>query len=213
MRSLRTLMLLSVFAAPGLSRAAEPASSGSHPVAPEPHGAEVREPESEHPPAQSTADDTTPEMTERWYGWQSLSADGAALLLLIAAGASSDQRNQLPAVFGYGSLGVYLLGGPVSHFAHDNPGRALGSLAMRAGLPLAFGAAGSQLEDCSGDEGYDLCGIVGALLGGTLGIATAITIDAALLSYEEVPVTAEGLESIGVSIGPHHAALVASGTF
>jgi hypothetical protein len=209
MRLLLTPTLLSLFAVPALAHAADDGAVGSHPVAPEPHAAESSEPETGH-----SSDDAAPlEMRERWYGWQSLSADGAALVLLIAAGASSDQRNHLPDVFGYGSLGMYLLGGPATHLMHDSPGRALGSLAMRAGLPFAFGAIGFQLEDCSGDSDYDLCGFGGAILGGVLGIATAITIDAAVLSHEEVPVASRGVPNVGVSIGRDHAALVANGTF
>jgi hypothetical protein len=46
-----------------------------------------------------------------------------------------------------------------------------------------------------------------------LGIATAIAIDAALLSYDEVPVTPEGVRNVGVSIGPAGVELVANGTF
>jgi hypothetical protein len=130
--------------------------------------------------------------------------------MLIAAGASSDQRGPLPAVLGYGALGTYLLGAPVTHFAHDNPGRGLGSLALRAGLPFAFGAIGATSEDCSGD---DFCGLGGAVLGGLLGIATAITVDAAVLGYEEVPIEPEGVTNLGVSIGRDHAALVAGGSF
>lgn len=186
-------MLLSLFAAPDLARATEPGASGAHPVAAEPHAAPV--------------------LHERWYGWQSLSTDGAALLLLIAAGASSDQRNHLPDVLAYGAVGMYLLGGPVTHFAHDNPGRGLGSLALRAGLPIAFGALGYNLEDCSGDENYDLCGFPGALVGGVLGIGSAIAIDAAALGFEEVQVEREGVTDLGVSIGRDHAALVAGGKF
>ncbi len=212
MKRLPTLMLLSVFAAPAIARGADAGAAGSQPVAPESHVA-PDEPEAVRPAEGASDEDTKAATREQWYGWQSLSADGVALVLLIAAGASSDQRNVLPDIFGYGSLGMYLLGGPATHLMHDSPGRALGSLVLRAGLPLAFGAVGSQLEDCSGDEDYDLCGIVGALLGGTLGIATAITIDAAVLSYEEVPVTSEGVQDIGVSIGRDHFAIVAGGRF
>lgn len=212
MKLLLMLALLSVFTAPGLARAAEPSVSGSHPVAEEPHGSEASEPEPAHSGGTS-ADAAPASRGQRWYGWQSLSTDGAALLLLIASGASSDQRNSLSEVFGAGAFWAYLLGGPVSHFAHDNIGRGIGSLALRAGLPVAFGAVGFGIEDCSGDNDYDLCGIVGSIVGGVVGIAAAISIDAAVLSYEEVPVTSEGLNDFGVSIGRNHAALVANGTF
>jgi hypothetical protein len=205
-------MLLSVFAAPAAALGADTGAAHSQPVAAEPH-ASAREPEAVRPARDASDEGRATATREEWYGWQSLSADGAALILLIAASAASDQRNKLPDIFAYGSVGMYLLGGPSTHLMHDSPGRALGSLAMRAGLPFAFGGIGSQLEDCSGEQDYDLCGIAGALLGGVLGVATAITVDAAVLSYEDVPVTSEGVQNVGVSIGPDHAALVASGTF
>jgi hypothetical protein len=212
MRRRLTLTLLSVFAVPALSDAAEPRAAGSHLVAPEPHAAE---PEPETAQAQSSATDeaAAPALREEWYGWQSLSTDGAALLLLIAASASSDLKSDVSSVLGYSSLGVYLLGGPVTHFAHDNPGRGLGSLALRAGLPIAFGTIGYYGEDCSGGDDYDLCGIVGALLGGVLGIATAVTVDAAVLGYEEVPIEREGLQNVGVSVTRDVAVIMAGGSF
>jgi hypothetical protein len=101
----------------------------------------------------------------------------------------------------------------VTHFAHDNPGRGLGSLALRAGLPIAFGTIGYYGEDCSGGGGYDLCGIVGLLAGGVLGIATAVVVDAAVLSYEEVPIEATGVQSVGVSALRDGALIMAGGTF
>jgi hypothetical protein len=83
-------------------------------------------------------------------------------------------------------------------------------VALRAGLPIAFGAAGAKLEGCSGG---DFCGLGGAVLGGMLGIATAITVDAAVLGYEEVPVEREGVQNVGVSMGRDQAVLVVGGKF
>jgi len=213
MRLLSTLTLLSVLATPGLAVGAPPRASGTPPVAPEPQGSEASEPEAVQPASPSTTPHDTSALRERWYGWQLLSGDGTALLLLIAAGASSDQKSHISDVLGYSALGAYLVGGPVIHVAHRNPGRALGSLALRAGLPILFGALGSTLENCSGDNDYDLCGLPGAIFGGGLGIATAITLDAGLLSYDQVPVRSEGVQHVGVSFGRDRAVLVAVGTF
>jgi len=213
MRLPSALTFLSVLATPVLAVAAQPGASGTPMVAPEPHRTDASEPEAAQPGSSSTTPARTPAMRKQWYGWQSLSADGAALLLLIAAGASSDQKGHTSDVLGYGALGLYLVGGPVTHFARGNTGRGLGSLALRAGLPIVSGAVGSRMEDCSGDNDYDLCGLPGAILGGVVGIATAITLDATLLSYDEAPVRSQGVQNVAVSIGSDRAVLVAGGTF
>jgi hypothetical protein len=205
-------MFMSVFAAPAIARAQDAGASGSHPVAVVRQiNATELEPPMRARPEPEQVRDAAPATREHWYGWQSLSVDGASLLLLIAAGAASDSGDdEIANVMAYGALGGYLLGGPVTHFAHDNPGRGLGSLALRAGLPFAFGAIGSKLESC---EGGDFCGVSGAVVGGMLGIASAIAIDAAVLGREEVPVPTPGLSSVSVDVGRDHAALVAGGTF
>jgi hypothetical protein len=160
--------------------------------------------------AASELEDSAPPPTEeRWYGWQTLTTDGASFLLAIVAGASSDSFEGAGAIAVL-SLGGYLLGGPSVHFAHENPGRAFGSLALRGGLPLAFGAVGVQLESCQ--DGEFLCGVGGAVLGGLLGIVSAIAIDASLLGWEQVPVEVEA-PSIGVALGRERALIVTRGTF
>ncbi len=161
--------------------------------------------------AGSELEDSAPPPTEEhWYGWQTLTTDGASLLLLIIAGASSDALDGAGAI-GSLSLGTYLLGGPVVHFAHENVGRGFGSLALRGGLPIVFGVVGVQLENCQ--EGEWFCGLGGAVLGGLLGIVTAITVDASLLSYESVPVKTTRLPNIGVVVGRQHGLIVTGGTF
>lgn len=187
------LAFVGAYAAAGRSLAAAPSAAGSHPVAGVP---------------QATP---TPKTRERWYGWQSLSADGASLLLLIAAGAASDSKGKASDVMAYGAVGGYLLGGPVTHLLHDSPSRGLGSLGLRLGLPIAFGFIGSSLERCS--EDFDLCGVPGAVFGGVLGIATAVVLDASVLGYDEVPVETGGVRTVSITVGPDYSALVAGGTF
>src|SRR6185436_20181890 len=64
------------------------------------------------------------------YRLQTALADGAALLTMAAG--SGDYSSSM---FKFG-IGIYLLGAPIVHIVHRRPGRALGSLAMRAGIPL-----------------------------------------------------------------------------
>jgi hypothetical protein len=155
--------------------------------------------------------DTPPSrLQERWYGWQTLTTDGASVVLLLAAAATADSGRATGAL-GALSLGGYLLGGPVVHLVHDNPGRALGSFALRGGLPIVLGAVGVQLEDC--EDGEFFCGVGGAVIGGLLGIVGAIVIDASVLARDEVPVEASGLPDVGVSIGRDQVFIVTGGSF
>lgn len=106
------------------------------------------------------------------YGWQIALADVAGTVLLV----ETDH--------GHGSasagLMVYALGGPLVHVAHDQGGRALASLALRVGLPLASawvwgGHCSSSDDDC------DNAGTVA--IGVILGALTAMVIDATALSH------------------------------
>lgn len=99
----------------------------------------------------------------------------------------------------------------MTHLLHGSPSRGFGSLGLRLGLPIAFGYIGSSLERCS--EDFDLCGVPGAIVGGVLGIATAVAVDASVLGYDEVPLETRGVRTVGVTFGRDYSALVASGTF
>jgi hypothetical protein len=78
----------------------------------------------------------------------------------------------------------YALGGPIVHFGHKNPGRGMASFALRVPMPILL-AAGTVAVVCKGGGG-DFCGLV-AVPGALLGMAVAITIDAAALSNDWVP--------------------------
>src|SRR5215467_11328850 len=82
-------------------------------------------------PAIARADE---ERETRWYGWQTLLVDGAAIGLGVAT------RNA--GVF----LGAYALGAPIVHVAHERFGEAAGSLGLRVVMPLAAGGAGYSIE-------------------------------------------------------------------
>jgi hypothetical protein len=70
----------------------------------------------------------------RWYGGPALMADIASpVLLLFAAGTNQADLGLLV-------LAAYTFGAPINHLAHDHPGRALGSLALRVAA-LATSAA------------------------------------------------------------------------
>lgn len=146
-------------------------------------------------PALRPAACTTPRAERRdttnWYGWQTLLTDGAALMFLLALGASDRGAED---TFASASVGTYLLGGPVVHAAHGNWGRAAGSLGLRAGAPVVGVALGLELEDCHGE---DFCGFRGALIGGSIGLAAAVAIDSAALARETVRETPPIVPAMG----------------
>ena len=74
------------------------------------------------------------EAPSRWYGWQTLATDGAAIGLITASLVTADNRGgrSPSSALAWGALGVYGLGAPVMHFVHENPGRGLASFGMRS---------------------------------------------------------------------------------
>jgi hypothetical protein len=114
-----------------------------------------------------------------WYGWQTLTVDGASFTLLMLAGAdggrSSDEM-ATAALLGYG------FGAGIVHFAHGNPGRGFASFGVRLGMPLAGAIVGAGLD--SGCNSY-LCEKNGAAIGLLLGMGGAIAIDAAVFAYDD----------------------------
>jgi hypothetical protein len=117
---------------------------------------------------------------DRWYGGYTLMADGISLGAAIA-GAISEGSGGEPFLWIAG--GGYLLGAPIVHLAHGNPGRAAASLGLRVGLPLAFFGTGLIIEDCP--KG-DFCGLASFVIGVPLGMAAAIALDASLLARDTV---------------------------
>ncbi len=125
--------------------------------------------------------DTEIETVERWYGWQTLAADGAALALVIGGAAVTSQVDQGAYIIMAGGV-VHVVGGPIIHFTHQRIAAGFGSMGLRAALPVFGAAIGASAEDCSG--GF-VCGLVGGFIGFFLGFSGSIAIDAAALAYEE----------------------------
>ncbi len=117
-----------------------------------------------------------------WYGYQTLSTDSAALLLLLASA-------KLGAGAGLASLGTYTLGGPIVHLVHGKPAMFAASLGTRLLSPVLGTVTGvglgAALDGCRGGGDF-VCGgpIVGAAIGALTGFAAAVTLDAAVFSRE-----------------------------
>ena len=57
---------------------------------------------------------------------------------------------------------------------------------MRVGTPLVFAGIGIGLENCGNDDVF--CGLGGLIIGGVVGIATAVALDSAVLARDTVEV-------------------------
>ena len=157
-----TILTLSILTLPGLAMAQD--APGVHPAM-------------AHP---ATADIPESTQVER-YGWQIGLLDTAAFLMVVSA-AGSDSGG-LAVVGG----GTYLLGGPSVHAARGHAGRALGSLALRVGLPL-LGAQILQSGSSCDPEFEDSCGdddMGRKIVGGMAGVLAAGVIDWFILGKEE----------------------------
>jgi hypothetical protein len=119
----------------------------------------------------------------RWYGWQTLVADGASLTLL-AVGISLESS----ALSAAGLLG-YALGSPAVHVGHVRPLTALGSTGLRIALPATGMLLGPALGSCHHDEEPSLasCTTESRVVGSLIGAAVAIALDASWLARDSVP--------------------------
>lgn len=168
------------------STASEPPSTAEPPSEEargrSPQKSELREPRAPGVVDDSEGDDVAPKPRRRWYGWQTLTSDGASLaLILAAAGLESSGADDGGALATAGLLG-YEFGSGIIHFVHKNPGRAFGSMGIRLGMPLAGAFLGASVV--SGCDDY-FCEAGGAAFGLVLGMAGAMAIDAAVLAYDE----------------------------
>lgn len=160
------------------------------------------------PSTSALAHPSRPSVRERpvWYGWQTLVADGAALVTGIAGAHFSSEE------LGYLTAGGYVLGGPIVHLTRENFGRAGASLALRVGLPLTFASVGAAAANCEGSEEL-FCGIGEVVIGGLIGVTTAIALDAAVLARDSELVEEEASLRLGLEVGKKQALVIATGSF
>jgi len=189
-------------AAPATDSHAAAAEPVVHDVAPR----QQSEPLSQPATVRARLPPLAPEFSEeqRWYGGFILMSDGISLATAIAGGFAGHRGEPLLWIGG----GGYLLGAPVVHLAHGNPGRAAASLGLRVALPIAFFGVGTVIEDC---HGQDFCGLGSMVIGVPLGMATAIALDAALLARDTVKRPLALVPT--AAFGPNSASLGLSGSF
>lgn len=121
--------------------------------------------------------DADVEVEDVSYRGHIVASDGVAVALMIGALATDNEG------LADASLVTAGLGAPMVHLAHGNPGRAVGSLALRAGATFGGLALGAAVCDSGGSsEGFECLGPV--LIGGALGYGAAAIIDAAVLGHQ-----------------------------
>lgn len=122
---------------------------------------------------------------ERWYGWETLAFDGAALAMGITMVATEPSSPVLPVA----AATTFYAGAPALHLAHGHADKALGSLGLRAALPAVTAIGGAFMlsagkTDFEGAIGGATAGMV---LGFGVGAVAAAALDATLIARERVP--------------------------
>ena len=132
-------------------------------------------------------DDDTQYVAERrkWYGWQTLVADGASFASLLVGASVASERSgadDLGDTLAWTGLLGYEFAPGIIHFTHRNPGRGFASFGLRLGMPLAAAFVGASLvSSCN----TNLCESNGAGIGALLGMGGAVAIDAAVFAYDD----------------------------
>lgn len=152
-------------------------------------GGSARDAFADEPPPSPMPFRTTPSPLPRstvseWYGWQTLTVDGASLATTFSGAVT-------PALAVVG-LGGLVLGAPIVHLAHERPLAALGSLGLRTLLPLTgmvtgYAAAGRCTKQPQPGDMLGPCflhGVGEAALGGAIALGVGIAIDTTLLARE-----------------------------
>jgi hypothetical protein len=156
----------------------------------------------------------------RWYGWQTLVADlaiqaggGVAYGIGLAGDASDGVKNAIS----LSALGGWVVVSPIVHALHGHGGKAVGSAALRIGVPLVTGAAGATigwLTSGESDKGAE----DGAALGILAGVITVTILDAAVIAREQVyrsdphPYGARPAPRLALALAPFAAPRAGGGT-
>lgn len=147
-------------------------------------------------------------LRSRWYGWQTLATDGAAVALFATGVAASS--GELAAFSG----APFALGGPIVHLAHRRGGAAAASLGIRLGLATSGFFVGAAMKSCGPsseeDTGY-ACGLNAAAIGVLAGAGVAMIIDTAFLAREDVRLE-RPQRTAALSVSPAVSVTKSSGT-
>lgn len=137
------------------------------------------------PPVIAPAVEAPPEPPPRRYAyrWQVATADITAIVMSLAVDRISADGGDRPGALATLTIATYFFAAPMVHGVHRQGKRALGSFALRAGLPLLLGLLGEQIDgtpEC--DACQDTLRSEGKLIGLTAGVLIAMAVDNALLA-------------------------------
>ena len=148
----------------------------------------------------SAAAEEHPAATQEWYGWQTLTADGAAIALMASGIVAGSGPAGAP--LGYTGMASYVVTPAVIHGAHGHVLRGVGDAAIRVVTPVlgtivgAFSGAAlyaSKARPAPADgandyfsPGFDAL-FTGAAIGFLAGVLAASAIDAAVLARDDAP--------------------------
>jgi hypothetical protein len=125
------------------------------------------------------------ERVRRWYGWQILLSDGAAIASFVASSNGPGWT--------YFGLSLYAGGGPIIHAAHGSGEKVAGSLGLRLGIPLGGALLGAGIGAATG-SGNPNCAffcpspsLIGAAVGVLVGMIVAPIIDISVLAFDDTP--------------------------
>ncbi len=143
--------------------------------------------------APGPADGTTPtfatpppERELRWYGWETLIADGSAAAMAVASQRSADaQASGIANATALTGAAVFTLGAPAIHLAKGHPVKAVADLGMRVLTPVLLAFIGYA----SASNDWDKIG--GTVVGFYSGCLAAAVIDATVLARDEAPARAQ----------------------
>jgi hypothetical protein len=151
--------------------------------------------------------------TREWYGWQTLTVDGASVLLVTGALVAGTPMLVYPGLLGF------VAGAPIIHGVHGRPWMAIGDAVLRlVTLPLgAFIGAAVISSHCGDGLGFGICVAEGAFAGAGIGASIPIALDAGVFAYRTHWVDATSPTGLvwqpGVIAFPHGMAAGVSGAF
>jgi hypothetical protein len=133
-------------------------------------------------PYRSSFPPPAPPSVKYWYGWQTLTSFGVSTTLLVTSFAVSAAPLVITLPL---SIGGFVLGGPIVHWANGNTAKGFISLGMTLGgsaVGTAIAAAAICAGGCSGDSG-GLAFFSGGAIGGGVAVLVSTILDVSLLAY------------------------------
>ncbi|HWU88381.1 MAG TPA: hypothetical protein VN253_13940 [Kofleriaceae bacterium] len=128
-------------------------------------------------------EEPAPPAARNGYRLQVAVADGAVIAMSFLVDQFSKDGAGRPGGLATLTIASYFFAVPMIHGIHDQGKRALGSFALRAGLPILLGLLGEQIDgapECTSCQ--DTLRSDGQIIGLTAGVLISMAVDAAVLA-------------------------------